>query len=150
MCFRNNLNFPYCLLLFLSKILVLEMIMCFYMYALLPDCLFQLFSGQKHFSRTITVILPSANMLGFLKELCLLIVISNSKSLIYLNVWGTDCSSQLYTSSTVKMAAYNIGKGYYKSFLKLWFFSVKNFWLHWLITIMKLWINMVWAGLKTI
>lgn len=47
------------------------MTVCFYRHALLSDCLFQLFFGQKHFYRTITVILPSANMLVFLRKLCL-------------------------------------------------------------------------------
>lgn len=96
------------------------MIVCCYRHALLPDCLFQLFSGQKHFYRTL--ILPSANMLVLLRKLCLWVVISDSKSLIYLSVWGTYCSSQLYAPSMVKMAAYNIGKRYYKSFLKFCFF----------------------------
>lgn len=99
------------------------------------------------------VILPSANILVFLKKLCLWAVISDSKSLICLNVWGMYCNNQLHAPSTVKMAAYNIGKGYYKHFPKFCFvvcgclfvFQSKT-WLHWLIRLIELWINVVWAG----
>lgn len=115
----------------------------------------------KQFLEKITVISPYASMTLFFKIFYFWGVNSGHKSLIHFNAWGTYCSSQLYTkysgymyihSSTEKNTPYNIGKGYLQVFSHVLrvFFPIKNSLLHWLITVIKFWIHVVWAGTETI